>query len=94
MTIQENVSAVGLATFAIEIIYNGVDKPLPHVERNEQVGAVLKRALHLFDVRDRPHAYALFTMSGQELSNDQTVHYAGIGPGTELVLREKTVVGG
>ena len=87
-------SDIGLAGFVITVIYNGVPKPLPHVQPDEQVTAVFERALKLFDIRDRPHAYALFTLAGQEIANQQSVKHAGIVAGTELLLREKIVGGG
>jgi hypothetical protein len=82
------------ASFSVDIIYNGVEKPLSHVELQQQVTSIFQRSLQLFDVRDRQHVYALFTLGGQEIANNQTVQAAGIGPGSKLLLREKMVSGG
>jgi hypothetical protein len=80
--------------FEVVVIYNGVPKPIEHVEPHEQVDALLLRALQVFGIRDRPHAYALYRLTGAEIPNNETVKAAGIGPDSKLLLREKIVGGG
>lgn len=57
---------------------------------------MLKHALEVFHVRDRPHAYGLFKAAagGTAIDENLTVHAAGIVKNEELYLREKQVVGG
>jgi hypothetical protein len=81
-------------SFEIHVVYNGVSKAIRHVESQELVSALLQRALEEFGVRDRPHAYALYRLSGEEIPNDRTVHAAGIEKDAKLLLREKIVGGG
>jgi hypothetical protein len=87
-------STTGPTGFEVTVIYNGVPKPIEHVEPQEHVNALLQRALEVFGIRDRPHAYALYRLTGEEIPNNETVHAAGIGPYTKVLLREKIVGGG
>jgi hypothetical protein len=77
----------------VGVIYNGVSKVL-EVQPHSRVEGLLHRALTEFGIRDRPHAYALYTMTGAEIPNDQSIEAAGIKDKAELFLREKIVGGG
>ena len=80
--------------FEIEIVYNGVDKEIK-VEQDETVKQVLDRAIQVFSVTQQPHLLALYTVGGQELTNEsQTVKQAGIRPHDKLLLRPSAVKGG
>ena len=91
---MENV-AIEVSAFKIIIAYNGIGKD-ETVRPDELVGAVLKRALELFHVRDRQHVFGLFNVAvgGSAIPDTETVHAAGIVKDTELFLREKQVQGG
>lgn len=91
---MENV-VIEPSAFKVVIVYNGTGKD-ETVRENELVGAVLKRALELFHVRDRQHAYGLFKAAtgGTAIDENLTVKAAGIAKDEELYLREKQVVGG
>jgi hypothetical protein len=90
---QMETSSVQPSTFPITIAYNGTPRSLD-VSAHELVSVLLQRALHLFNIRDRPHVYALFRMNGEIVPDNVTLHAAGIVPHTELILREKQVQGG
>lgn len=55
---------------------------------------MLQRALQLFGIKDRPHAYGLFYADGNPVPENSSVESAKIAAGTELFLREKIVQGG
>lgn len=79
--------------FEIEILYNGVEKKLK-VEEEDTVKQVLERAIQIFGAQ-QPHLLALYTATGQELTNEsQTVKQAGIRPHDKLLLRPSQVRGG
>lgn len=82
------------AEIVIQVAYNGVTKPLEHVTPDEQVQAVLSRALQLFHVTDRPHAQGLFREDGSEVQPTQSVREAGLVNGQLLILRARTPQGG
>lgn len=79
--------------FKVEVVYNGLTKPLG-VEPNEQVAAVVEHAAHLFGVTQNVHLLALFKEDGSEIAVGQTVAVAGIKPGELLALRPSAVRGG
>ena len=83
------------SAFEVPVIYNGVPRDA-RVRADELMAAVLQRALNLFHVRDRQHVYGLFKAAtgGSPISDNVTVHAAGVEKGTELFLREKQVQGG
>ncbi len=89
-----SVTVTSTTSFEVIVIYNGVPKSVEHVQPHEQVNALLQRALQVFGIRDRPHAYALFRLDGEEIPDNQTVQAAGIGPESKVLLREKIVGGG
>ena len=80
--------------FTIEVIYNGVTKPL-EVRSHETVHAALEHALDIFQIRDQRHIFALYREDGSEVTpEDVTLESAGIKAGTELALRPSRVKGG
>jgi hypothetical protein len=80
--------------FVINIIYNGVTKPL-RIQPSDTVQAVLQAAIELFPVTEQRHLLALFDASGNEITNEsQTAKQAGLKKGSRLVLRQSVVKGG
>ena len=85
---------VATAMIFVIIVYNATPKKIEHVNTHEQVNALLERAIREFDIRNRPHVYALFRLNGEEVPTNISVSAAGIQSGTELILREKQASGG
>lgn len=80
--------------FEIEVIYNGQEKEI-NVEESETVKQLLDRSIQAFAVTQQPHLLALYTASGQELTNEsQSVRDAGVRPRTKILLRPSKVKGG
>lgn len=79
--------------FDIAVIYNGLSKSVT-VRPDETVKQVLESAIRIFSPLPAPHTLALFTESGQELNESQTVRDAGIRPHAKLLLRPSQVKGG
>jgi len=79
--------------FAVEIIYNGITKPLK-VESHESVTAVLQRAIAEFRITQNPHLLSLFRQDGSVVPENESVERAGLKPGEVLLLRPNTVKGG
>ncbi len=79
--------------FKVDIVYNGVTKPLS-VEPHEQVTAVVQQAAHLFGVTQNVHLLALFRTDGTEIAVNQSVAETGIRPDELLALRPSAVRGG
>jgi hypothetical protein len=79
--------------FAVEIIYNGVTKPL-QVESEERVAEVLRKAIALFGITQNAHLLSLFRQDGSVVPDEQTVERAGLKPGEILLLRPNAVRGG
>lgn len=79
--------------FAVEIVYNGVTKPLD-VQPEEQVTAVLKRAIRLFGITQNPHLLSLFDQGGNVVPENESAEQAGLTPGEVLLLRPNRVKGG
>ena len=79
--------------FAVEIIYNGITKPLK-VESHESVTAVLQRAIAEFHITQNPHLLSLFRQDGSVVPENESVERAGLKPGEVLLLRPNTVKGG
>lgn len=79
--------------FEVEVVYNGVTKPLA-VETHQQVTAVLQHAVHLFGITQNPHLLSLFREDGSEVADNQSVAAAGLKPGELLALRPSAVKGG
>jgi hypothetical protein len=79
--------------FAVEIIYNGITKKL-QVEPEEQVTAVLQRAIAEFHITQNPHLLSLYRQDGSLVAEGESVERAGIKPGEVLLLRPNAVKGG
>ena len=79
--------------FEVEVVYNGITKPLA-VEPHQQIAAVVEQAAHLFGVTQNVHMLALFKADGTEVAVNQSVADAGIKPEELLALRPSAVRGG
>lgn len=91
-----NVAAdhpIGIKQFTVEVVYNGVTKPLS-VEPEEQVTAVLARAVALFHITQNPHLLSLYRENGTLVQENQSVEQAGLRPNEVLLLRQNAVKGG
>lgn len=82
-----------LTKFAVEIVYNGITKPLK-VESHESVTAVLQRAIAEFHITQNPHLLSLFRQDGNVVPENESVERAGLKPGEILLLRPNAVKGG
>lgn len=84
---------VGTKQFVVEIVYNGVTKPLT-VEPEQQVTAVLSRAIALFNINQNPHRLSLYREDGTLVQERESVEHAGLKANEVLLLRQNTVKGG
>ena len=80
-------------TFDVIIIYNGIKKPL-RVHLEEIIKTVLQKAIALFGSPPNPHLLSLFTETGRELPEKETVKKVGLRPDEKLLLRPSAVKGG
>src|SRR6266852_5541161 len=80
-------------TLVVEIVYNGVTKPL-QVEPEEQVTALLQKAIAVFGITQNPHLLSLFRQDGSVVPENESVERAGLKPGEVLLLRPNVVKGG
>jgi hypothetical protein len=79
--------------FAVEVVYNGVTKPL-EVEPEEQVTALLRKAIAVFGITQNAHLLSLFKEDGSVVPENESVARAGLKPGEVLLLRPNQVKGG
>ncbi len=79
--------------FVVDVIYNGITKPL-QVEPEEQVTALLQRAITAFGITQQPHLLSLFRQDGSVVPENESVERAGLKPGEILLLRPNVVKGG
>jgi hypothetical protein len=79
--------------FTVEVVYNGVTKPLT-VEPEQQVTAVLARAITLFNITQNQHLLSLFREDGALVQENESAERAGLKPNEVLLLRQNTVKGG
>lgn len=79
--------------FAVEVVYNGVTKKL-EVESEEQVSAVLHKAIAAFGISQNPHLLSLFRQDGNAVPENESVERAGLKAGEVLLLRPNAVKGG
>jgi len=79
--------------FAVEIVYNGVAKSL-HVEPEEQVSALLRKAIAAFGIAQNPHLLSFYREDGSVVPENESVERAGLKPGEILLLRPNAVKGG
>lgn len=76
----------------VKVTYNGDEKTFEY-RRDELVETLLDDAKKRFHVEGQ-HRLSLFTESGIELPDKETLHDAGVHAGELLVLRQSTVRGG
>jgi hypothetical protein len=79
--------------FVVEIVYNGVAKPL-QVEPEETVLALLQKAIAVFGITQTPHLLSLFRQDGSVVPENETIERAGLKPCEVLLLRPNAVKGG
>jgi hypothetical protein len=79
--------------FAVEIVYNGVTRSLT-VQPEEQVTAILARAIVLFGIAQNPHLLSLFSQDGTVIPENESAERAGLKPEEVLLLRPNAVKGG
>src|SRR5271156_404833 len=79
--------------FAVEIVYNGVTKPL-QVEPEETVLALLQKAIAVFGITQNPHLLSLFRQDGSVVPENESIERAGLKPNEVLLLRPNAVKGG
>jgi len=79
--------------FVVEITYNGITKPL-QVQPEEQVTALLQRAIAAFGITQNPHLLSLFRLDGSVVPENESVESVGLKPGEILLLRPNAVKGG
>jgi hypothetical protein len=79
--------------FLVDVAYNGVTKPL-QVEPEEQVSALLQKAIAAFHITQNPHLLSLFRTDGTVVPENESVERAGLKPGEVLLLRPNAVKGG
>ena len=87
------MTAPAATKITIQVLYNGVTLPFT-VETHEQVTAVLNRAEDLFHITQNRHLLSLFSPSGAEIPDQQSVEAAGIKAGELIALRPSAVKGG
>jgi len=78
--------------FAVSVVYNGDPKQVTY-QPNEAVQALLEHAKQLFGVVTN-HLLSLFSASGAEIPDNESVGQAGIKPGDRLVLGQSVIKGG
>jgi hypothetical protein len=79
--------------FVVDIVYNGVTKPV-QVQPEEQVMALLQKAIAIFGITQNPHLLSLFRQDGSVVPENESVQRAGLKPGEVLLLRPNAVKGG
>jgi hypothetical protein len=79
--------------FHVVVIYNGVDKKI-EAQPTEAVRRLLDQAIQAFGLAQNTHLLGLFTETGQELSDSQSLVDAGVKSGARLLLRPSAVRGG
>jgi hypothetical protein len=87
------MSVIAEKKFVVEIVYNGVTKPL-QVEPEERVAALLQKAIATFGITQQPHLLSLFRQDGSVVPENESVEGAGLKPGEILLLRPNAVKGG
>jgi hypothetical protein len=87
------MSVIAEKKFVVEIVYNGVTKPL-QAEPDERVTALLQKAIAVFGITQQPHLLSLFRQDGSVVPENESVERAGLKPGEILLLRPNVVKGG
>src|SRR5439155_6589641 len=79
--------------FVVEIVYNGVTKPL-EVKPEEQVTALLHKAIAAFGITQNAHLLSLFRQDGTAVPENESIERAGLKSSELLLLRPNAVKGG
>ena len=79
--------------FVLDFVYNGVTKPI-EVQPEEQVTALLAKAIADFRISHNPHLLSLFRENATAVPENESVEQAGLKPGEVLLLRPNAVKGG
>jgi hypothetical protein len=79
--------------FAVDVVYNGVTKPI-EVQPEEQVTALLHKAISSFGVTQNAHLLSLYRQDGSLVPEAESVERAGLTPKEVLLLRPNAVKGG
>jgi hypothetical protein len=79
--------------FVVDVVYNGITKPI-QVEPEEQVTALLNKAIAVFGITQNPHLLSLFREDGSIVQENESIERAGLKPGEVLLLRPNAVKGG
>jgi len=87
------MSVIAEKQFAVEVVYNGLTKAL-QVEPEEQVTALLHKAIAIFGIVQQPHLLSLFRQDGSVVQENESIERAGLKPGELLLLRPNAVKGG
>jgi len=87
------VSVIAEKKFAVEIVYNGVTKPI-QVQPEEQVTALLHQAIAVFGITQNAHLLSLFRQDGTVVPENESIERAGLKPDEVLLLRPNAVKGG
>lgn len=79
--------------FAVEVTYNGVTRPI-EVQPEQQVTALLAKAIAAFGISQNPHLLSLYREDGTVVPESESVERAGLKQGEMLLLRPNAVKGG
>src|SRR5437016_2024105 len=79
--------------FVVEVVYNGVTKPI-EVQPEEQVTALLHKAIAAFGITQNAHLLSLFRQDGTAVQENESAERAGLKPNELLLLRPNAVKGG
>jgi hypothetical protein len=89
----QNMNVIVERKFAVEVVYNGVVKPL-EVEPEEKVSTLLQRAIQVFRITQNAHLLSLFRQDGSVVPENESLERAGVKPCETLLLRPNVVKGG
>src|SRR5262249_46807459 len=79
--------------FAVEVTYNGITKPF-EVQPEQQVSALLAKAIAAFGISQNQHLLSLFRENGTVVPENESVERAGLKPDEVVLLRPNAVKGG
>jgi len=79
--------------FAVEVVYNGITRSI-EIQPEEQVTALLQKAIALFGITQNAHLLSLFRQDGSLVPENESAERAGLKPNELLLLRPNTVKGG
>jgi len=79
--------------FAVDIVYNGVTKPI-EVHPEEQVTALLHKAISSFGITQNAHLLSLYRQDGSLVPEGESVERAGLTRNEVVLLRPNAVKGG